>query len=92
MAPWEAALGSSVELHAPNGTVTVKVPAGTSSGRRLRLRGHGLPASGGASGHLYAVARIVVPSELSGEERKLFEKLSRSSKFDPRKARPRRPL
>ncbi|MCW2547755.1 MAG: molecular chaperone DnaJ [Mycobacterium sp.] len=92
LAPWEAALGSSVELHIPTGLATVKVPAGTSSGRRLRLRGHGLPAPRGGSGHLYAVARIVVPGELTEEERKLFEKLSHSSKFDPRKARPRRPL
>ncbi|HEX4430821.1 MAG TPA: DnaJ C-terminal domain-containing protein [Frankiaceae bacterium] len=92
VAPWEAALGSSVELHVPTGAVTVRVPAGTSSGRRLRLRGHGLPAPREGSGHLYAVARIVVPGELTDDERTLFEKLSHSSKFDPRKARPRRPL
>jgi curved DNA-binding protein len=92
VAPWEAALGSSVELHVPTGAVSVKVPAGTSSGRRLRLRGRGLPAPRGESGHLYAVARIVVPSELTEQERKLFEKLSLSSNFDPRRARPRRPL
>ena len=86
VAPWEAALGASVELRAPDGVVTVKVPAGTSSGRRLRLRGHGLPAT---SEERAAICMRWLasscPASSSGEERKLFEKLAHSSKFDPRK-------
>jgi curved DNA-binding protein len=91
LAPWEAALGASAPLLTPTGKTTVTVPAGTSSGRRLRLRGRGLPASRGAPGDLYGVARIVVPSEPTAEERRLFEQLAQSSAFDARTAKPRRP-
>jgi curved DNA-binding protein len=85
LAPWEAALGISVALDTPGGEVKVKVPAGTSSGRRIRLRGRGLPNPKGAAGDLYAEARIMVPAKLSRAERKLFEQLAEESSFDPRR-------
>jgi len=84
LAPWEAALGTSIPLDTPGGEAKVKVPAGTSSGRRLRLKGRGLPNPRGAPGDLYAEARIVVPSKLTGEEKRLFEELGRVSTFDAR--------
>jgi curved DNA-binding protein len=84
LAPWEAALGRSVPIETPGGPATVKVPAGTSSHRRLRLKGRGLPNKGGRPGDLYAEAQIKVPKSLSAEERKLFEKLGKESDFDPR--------
>ena len=58
----------------------MKVPAGSSCGRRLRLRGAGL-----GGGDLYAVVKIVVPKKLTKKERELFQKLAETSKFDPRK-------
>ena len=64
----------------------VTVPPGSSSGRRLRLRGEGLPKEGGGKGDLYAVVSIKVPKKLTRKERDLFEGLSRVSKFDPRAA------
>jgi curved DNA-binding protein len=85
LAPWEAALGTSAAVDTPGGEAKVKVPAGTSSGRRLRLRGRGLPGSGRTSGDLYAEARIMVPSRLSAAERRLFEELAAASDFDPRR-------
>ncbi|BFU45736.1 DnaJ C-terminal domain-containing protein [Krasilnikovia sp. MM14-A1004] len=85
LAPWEAALGTSVAVDTPGGEAKVKVPAGTSSGRRLRLRGRGLPNPRGPDGDLYAVAQIVVPPELGDEERRLFEQLAATSTFDPRR-------
>ena len=85
LAPWEAALGTSVALDTPGGEVKVKVPGGTSSGRRIRLAGRGLPNPKGKAGDLYAEARIMVPARLSRAERRLFEQLAAESNFDPRK-------
>jgi curved DNA-binding protein len=82
--PWEAALGARVEVPTLDGTARVKVPAGSSSGRKLRLRGQGL-----GGGDLYAVVQIHVPKRLSSEERELFEELAEVSNFNPRQSRQR---
>ena len=88
VSPWEAALGAEVPVPTLDGNARVKVPAGSSSGRRLRLRGQGLPGSGGApAGDLYAVVTIAVPKKLTRKERELFERLASVSNFDPRKGR-----
>ena len=87
LAPWEAALGTSVAVDTPGGEAKLTVPAGTSSGRRLRLRGRGLPSPKGKPGDLYAEARIMVPANLSAAERGLFEQLAAASQFDPRRRR-----
>ena len=87
IAPWEAALGTSVPIDTPGGEVKVKVPAGTSSGRKIRLRGRGLPNPKGKAGDLFAEARIMVPPHLSRAERRLFEQLAAESDFDPRRQR-----
>jgi len=84
LAPWEAALGTSVALDTPGGEVKVRVPASTSSGKRIRLRGRGLPNAKGTAGDLYAETRIMVPPKMSGTERQLFEQLAAESDFDPR--------
>lgn len=86
LAPWEAALGTTVAVDTPDGEAKVKVPGGTSSGRRLRLRGRGIPRPGGQPGDLYAEAKIMVPAKLSGKERQLFEDLAAASSFDPRRS------
>jgi curved DNA-binding protein len=79
VAPWEAALGAKVPVPTLEGDAQVTVPAGSSCGRRLRLRGAGL-----GGGDLYAVVKIVVPRRLGKRERRLFEELSEASRFDPR--------
>jgi curved DNA-binding protein len=85
LTPWEAALGASVQVETPGGESTIKVPGGTSSGRRLRLKGQGLPNPRGAPGDAFAEVQIMVPAKLTKEERRLFEELAGASKFDPRK-------
>jgi curved DNA-binding protein len=75
--PWQAALGADIKVDTPDGEVTLKVPAGTSTGRRLRLRGRGLPRGKDARADLYAVARIVVPERLSAVEREAYETLKK---------------
>jgi curved DNA-binding protein len=87
VAPWEAALGATVEMPTLTATTRVTVPPGSSSGRRLRLRGEGMPDGRGGNGDLYAVVEIEVPKKLSKKERELFEQLQKTSKFDPRKGR-----
>ena len=87
LSPWEAALGASVEAPTPGGSVRLKIPAGTGSGQKLRLKGQGLPQKPGRDGppgDLYVTTRIVVPKTLSDRERTLFEALRDESAFDPR--------
>jgi curved DNA-binding protein len=87
LSPWEAALGATVAVDTPGGEAKLRVPAGTSSGRRLRLKDRGLPSQRGAPGDLYAEVRIMVPATPSDDERRLFEELARVSTFDPRRQR-----
>ncbi len=85
-APWEAALGAKLPVQTPGGTVEVTVPAGSSCGRRLRLRGQGLPNPRGRPGDYYAEVRILVPPTPTAEERELFEQLAKVSSFNPRRS------
>jgi curved DNA-binding protein len=84
LAPWEAVLGAEVKLPTPAGVVALKVPAGTRSGRQLRLAGRGISRGSGAAGHLYAVVRIEVPTVLDDRQNALYKQLAESSNFDPR--------
>jgi curved DNA-binding protein len=84
LAPWEAALGAEVEVPTLEGRLTMKVPPGSRAGQKLRLAGKGLPKPGGGAGDLYAVLSIAVPATLTDSERKLYEELRQTSRFDPR--------
>lgn len=89
VAPWEAALGAEVTLPTLDGAVNVKIPPGSSSGRKIRLRGKGFPTPRGSNGDLYAEISVVVPERVSDEERRLFEQLAEVSRFAPRPTRKR---
>ena len=82
--PSEAALGAQIEIPTLGGRVAVKVPAGSSSGQRLRLLGKGLPKPRGGAGDLYARLTIVVPAALTDREKELYEALRAASRLDPR--------
>jgi curved DNA-binding protein len=84
LAPWEAALGAQVEIPTLEGRVTMKVPAGSQTGQKLRLAGKGLPKPGGGAGDLYAALAIVVPPSPSDKEKELYGQLRDASRFDPR--------
>ena len=84
LAPWEAALGAEVQVPTLTGDVMLRVPPGSHSGRKLRLRGRGLGSAKSVQGDLYAVVTIDVPGEPTARERELFEALARDSKFDAR--------
>jgi curved DNA-binding protein len=85
VSPWEAALGAKVAVETLGGEAEVRVRPGSSSGRRIRLRGRGMPGPRGQNGDLYAEVRIMVPSRPTGKVRSLFEQLAATSTFDPRK-------
>ncbi len=86
IAPWEAALGAKVPLRTIDSEIMVTIPAGTSSGQRMRIRGQGLPNKSGERADLIAEVRIVVPKTLDEETRVLYEQLAAKSNFDPRSA------
>ena len=86
LAPWEAVLGTTVSISTLEGSVSLKVPAGTLQGHQLRVRGKGLPAGAGKRGDLYVGVSIQVPPRISKEEEHLWKQLASLSTFDPRKA------
>jgi len=83
LAPWEAVLGASVSVPTLEGRVNIKIPSGTQSGQRLRVRGRGLGKEG-ARGDLFVVAQVQVPKSTGESERALWEQLARESHFKPR--------
>jgi curved DNA-binding protein len=85
LAPWEAVLGRQVAVPTLSGTIKLRIPPGTKNGKQLRVRGQGLPKSpGGERGDLYVVVQLQIPETISEEERGLWEKLARTSRFNPR--------
>ena len=85
LAPWEAVLGATVPVRTLEGTVSLKVPAGTQQGHQLRIRGKGLPTGVAKRGDLYVGVSIAVPPRISKEEERLWKQLASESTFDPRK-------
>jgi len=88
LAPWEAALGASVDVPTLGGAVRLKVPPGTNTGQKLRLGKRGLPKRREGEGDLFAIVQIVVPPALTEREKALFKELADASKFIPRASFP----
>ena len=89
LAPWEAALGAEIDVPCPQGSRRLRVPAGTSTGQKLRLRGQGIPLKPGREGDpgdLYVKVRVAVPPILTEQEREAFEHLKKVSDFNPRES------
>jgi curved DNA-binding protein len=82
VAPWEAALGASVKASLPVGAVEVRIPEGSQNGRKLRLKGRGIPAT--PPGDLYLVLEVVLPPADTAKARELYEAMARDLAFDPR--------
>jgi curved DNA-binding protein len=80
--PWEAALGATVKASVPDGAVEVRIPAASRSGRKLRLRGRGIP--GEPPGDLYLVLDIHLPPADTPRARELYETMASELAFDPR--------
>jgi curved DNA-binding protein len=84
LAPWEAVLGTSVNIPTLDGQAKLRIPEGTVNGATFRLGNLGLTRSDGKRGNLYAVVRIEVPDKVEPDERRLWEELAKVSKFNPR--------
>ena len=84
LAPWEAVLGVNISVPTLDGRVNIKIPAGTQSGQKLRVRGRGLLARAGEKGDLIVVTRVEVPAQVTDAERELWAKLAKESSFSPR--------
>ena len=87
LAPWEAALGATIEVPTLAGPVNLKIAPATNSGQQLRLGKRGLPkpGAGGEDGDLFAIVKIVMPPELSEREKILFKEMADSATFNPRR-------
>ena len=84
VAPWEAALGAVIEVPTPSGTVELTVPAGSAEGRKLRLKGRGIP--GKTPGDFYFVLKIAVPPANSEAEKTLYRNMAQAfASFNPRR-------
>ena len=88
LAPWEAALGATVEVPTLGGSVNLKVPPGTNTGQKLRLAKRGLLKRREGEGNLFAIVQIVVPAAPTEREQALFKELAEASKFNPRASFP----
>lgn len=82
VAPWEAVLGAIVTVPILDGHASIKVPAGTKNGTKLRVKGKGLPAE--SPGDLILHVKVQVPATAAARERTLWEELARESSFHPR--------
>ena len=83
VAPWEAALGAQVEAPTPGARVEVSIPAGSANGRKLRLRGRGIP--GDPPGDLYLVLELALPPADTEAAKQAYRKMQQDLPFNPRR-------
>lgn len=81
--PWEAALGASISVPTLGGTVELKIPAGSQTGKQLRLKGRGLP--GNPAGDQYVTLKIVIPRAETEAAKKLYEQMAKTMPMNPRR-------
>jgi curved DNA-binding protein len=84
LTPWEATLGTKLELNSIDENLQIYVPEGIQSGEKITIEGKGYKVGDGLRGNLVAEVKIMVPKNLSSEEKEYFEKLNEISKFNPR--------
>ena len=82
VAPWEAALGAVIPVELPGTRLNVRIPAGAQGGRRMRVRGKGIPAA--TPGDVYLDIQVVLPPADTPKARELYETMARDLAFDPR--------
>jgi curved DNA-binding protein len=82
VAPWEAALGATIQAPTPVGTIELKIPAASASGRKLRIKGRGIP--GNPPGDLYAVLRVALPPGDTQQAQEIYRNMEQELAFNPR--------
>jgi curved DNA-binding protein len=84
VAPWEAALGATVNVPTPSGAIDLKIPENSKAGKKLRLKGRGIPSK--TPGDLYVVLQIALPPADDEKSRELYKRMREEIMFDPRAA------
>lgn len=84
LSPWEAALGTKVDINTIDGMAEVCVPQGIQSGDKVKIQNKGYKDGKGGRGDLIAEVKIMVPKDLELDEKEMFEKLKDMSRFNPR--------
>ena len=82
--PWEAMLGAGIEAPVPDGSVEIRIPPGSQNGRRLRLKGRGIPGGKHGAGDLYFELDVVLPRADNDKARELYQAMARDLAFNPR--------
>ncbi len=83
LAPWEAALGTTVKAPTPSGsTLELTIPAGTVAGRKMRLKGKGIPSA--EAGDLYVVPTIALPLAETDAQKEAYQTFEKACNFNPR--------
>jgi len=82
VAPWEAALGATIKVPTPGGALELKIPANSAAGRKLRLKGKGIPAR--EPGDLYVVLQISLPPAASETAKQAYRAFQQATNFNPR--------
>jgi curved DNA-binding protein len=82
LAPWEAALGASVKVPTPSGGIDLKIPPNSQAGKKLRLKGRGIPAK--TPGDLYVVLQIALPPADNDKARAIYKRMKEELEFDAR--------
>ena len=82
VAPWEAALGQKIQLNTPAGLVDVKLPEGSQTGQKLRLKGKGIPAK--EAGNLHLMLQVVLPAADNDAAKALYQQMAEQMAFNPR--------
>jgi DnaJ-class molecular chaperone len=80
----EAALGAKIDVPTPRGTISLSIPPGTASGKRLRIKGHGVEPQGEPAGDLYAEILIMLPEDMDVEDLNAIKKIIQKHPFNPR--------
>jgi curved DNA-binding protein len=80
--PWEAALGAVIDADTPAGRFQVSIPAGSQAGRKLRLKGRGIPSA--QPGNLFLVVDVVLPPAVTEAQRAVYQAMAREMPFNPR--------
>ena len=76
LAPWQLVLGGEVTVPTMEGSAMMKLPAGSQPGARFRLKGRGLPKTGGGRGDIYVVLSLLIPKTLTPKQKELWKALS----------------
>jgi len=84
IAPWEAALGASITIDTLEGKLKLKVPEGSNSGKKMRIKGRGLPKSTGASGDQYVVLQMVTPPADTDDKKDFYKEMEKKFDWNPR--------